>query len=104
MDTVDNEDTTDSSDSGNSGSNTTSVSVTDIVAGFEAIHNNPHYSDTELSRTLYQVDQTLDFIEEKLVEMAGGLANNGGSTDTSDNINNDGSDDTNTDERDTNGG
>jgi hypothetical protein len=28
----------------------------DIAAGFAAIRNNPHYSSTNLSRTLYQVD------------------------------------------------
>jgi uncharacterized UPF0160 family protein len=48
-------DTTDNTDT--SGDNTTPVvSIGDIVAGFQAIHNNPHYSDTEFSRTLYQVD------------------------------------------------
>lgn len=55
-DTTDNTDTsdsTDTTDNTDSGSNTTPVSVTDILAGFEAIHNNPHYSDTEFSRTLY---------------------------------------------------
>ena len=36
--------------------------------------------------------------------MAGGLANNGGSTDTSDNTNDNGSDGTNTDDGNNNGG
>lgn len=39
----------------------------DIAAGFAAIKNNPHYSEHTLSRTLYQVDQSFDFIEEKMI-------------------------------------
>jgi len=58
-DNTDNSDTTDNTDTtdnGGSSDNTTPITVSDIVAGFAAIHNNPHYSDTEFSRTLYQVD------------------------------------------------
>lgn len=47
--------------------------MADIVAGFEAIRNNPHYSETHQSRTLYQVDRTFDYIQEKLIEMAAHL-------------------------------
>jgi hypothetical protein len=102
-DNTDASDSTDTTDSTDSGSNNTPISVTDILAGFEAIHNNPHYSDTEFSRTLYQVDQTLDFIEEKLIEMAGGLANIGGNTETSEKTDDDGTDDDSTDDSNTDG-
>lgn len=46
----------------------------DISAGFAAIRNNPHYSTTDLSRTLYQVDQSFDYIEKVLVKMGNALA------------------------------
>ena len=33
------------------------------------IRESPHYEDGTESRTLYQVDREIDFIEEKLLEM-----------------------------------
>ena len=47
--------------------------ISDIRAGFDAIRNKPHYDDHTLSRTLYQVDRTFDFIQEKLIEMSAKL-------------------------------
>ena len=35
----------------------------------EEIRANPHYPDDSLSRTLYQVDREVDFIERKMLEM-----------------------------------
>merc|ERR1712083_837311 len=35
---------------------------------FEQIWNNPHYSQDEVSRTLYQVNQQLDLVEAVLIE------------------------------------
>ena len=35
----------------------------------EEIKADPHYADGTESRTLYQVDRELDFIEAKLLEM-----------------------------------
>ena len=32
----------------------------------QAIKDRPHYSDTEQSRTTWQVDETLDYVEEQL--------------------------------------
>jgi len=43
--------------------------MTDIAAGFAAIRANPNYSSTQLSRTLFQVDQSFDFIEQQLISM-----------------------------------
>ena len=58
-------------DSGNTGGSGTggSTTVTDIAAGFAAIRTNPNYSSTQLSRTLFQVDQSFDFIEQQLISM-----------------------------------
>jgi hypothetical protein len=30
------------------------------------VQGTPHYSDTDLSNTTWQMDETLDYIEEKL--------------------------------------
>ena len=30
------------------------------------IKNRPHYSETEQSRTTWQIDETLDYVEEQL--------------------------------------
>jgi len=49
------------------------VHISDLRAGFEAIKNKAHYNEHTLSRTLYQVDQTFDFIQEKLIEMSAKL-------------------------------
>ena len=38
----------------------------DLKAEFESIRKKQHYSSDEHSRTMYQVDRTLDLIEEKL--------------------------------------
>jgi len=35
----------------------------------QAIKDRPHYSDDEQSRTTWQVDETLDYIEEKLYQI-----------------------------------
>jgi len=35
----------------------------------QEIRDNPHYSPDNYSRTLYQVDRELDFIEQKLIEL-----------------------------------
>jgi len=45
------------------------VNVTDPEEAFEEIWEKPHYSPNEPSRTMYQVDQTLTYIEEKLIKM-----------------------------------
>ena len=42
------------------------VEDSDLKAEFDAIRKKQHYSDDEHSRTMYQVDRTLDLIEEKL--------------------------------------
>jgi len=55
--------------------------ISDIRAGFDAIRNKPHYDDHTLSRTLYQVDRTFDFIEQKLIEMAAKLNDLDGQSD-----------------------
>jgi len=38
-------------------------------AELEEIRANPHYSADNKSRTMYQVDRELDFIEEKLLQI-----------------------------------
>lgn len=38
----------------------------ELVAMILELRANPHYSDTEFSNTTWQVDETLDYIEEKL--------------------------------------
>ena len=38
-------------------------------ADLDEIRENPHYKDGTNSRTLYQVDRELDFIEENLREL-----------------------------------
>jgi len=38
-------------------------------AELEEIRANPHYEDGDYSRTLYQVDREIDFIEGKLLAM-----------------------------------
>jgi len=38
-------------------------------ATLQEIRDTPHYSETSYSRTLYQVDRELDFIELKIVEL-----------------------------------
>ena len=38
-------------------------------ATLQEIHDNPHYSERSYSRTLYQVDRELDFLEKKLKEL-----------------------------------
>lgn len=60
------------SNDGGSNDDGNTVDLTTIAAGFEAIRNNPHYGD-KMSRTLYQVDQSFDFIQDKLIEMAARL-------------------------------
>ena len=35
----------------------------------DEIRANPHYEDGTDSRTLYQVDREMDFIEKKMLEM-----------------------------------
>jgi len=80
-DTNDNSDTTDNTDNNDNNDTTddtdtnddSATVIIDIAAGFEAIKNNPHYSEDHHSRTLYQVDQTFDLIQEKLIEMAARL-------------------------------
>merc|ERR1712027_71389 len=59
-----------STDGSNGGSGTGgTTTMTDIAAGFAAIRANPNYSSTQLSRTLFQVDQSFDFIEQQLISM-----------------------------------
>ncbi len=38
-------------------------------ASLQEIRDTPHYSETSYSRTLYQVDREVDFLEAKLVEL-----------------------------------
>ena len=38
-------------------------------ATLQQIRDTPHYSESSYSRTLYQVDRELDFIEEKIAEL-----------------------------------
>jgi len=40
----------------------------DTWAELDDIRNKPNYSDDEKSRTLYQVDREMDFLEKKLRE------------------------------------
>lgn len=46
-------------------------SVWKTWATLDEIRANPHYSTTSYSRTLYQVDREIDFIEKKIVELYG---------------------------------
>ena len=38
-------------------------------AELEEIRANPHYSEENYSRTMYQVDRELEFIEKKLLQL-----------------------------------
>jgi len=58
---------------GSTGGSGGSASMTDIAAAFANIRANPHYSSTNLSRTLYQVDQSFDLIEQQLISMQAAL-------------------------------
>merc|ERR1719471_1438110 len=58
---------------GSTGGSGGSASMTDIAAAFANIRANPHYSITNLSRTLYQVDQSFDLIEQQLISMQAAL-------------------------------
>lgn len=40
----------------------------DLLAALQSLHDKPHYSDDLKSRTTYQVDQSLDYIEVKFRE------------------------------------
>jgi len=53
---------------GGSGGNVV-TDVTDPTEAFNAIWAREHYSNDEKSRTHYQVDRSLDYIEQKLAEM-----------------------------------
>lgn len=56
------DDNTDNNDD-STDNDTVVIDPSEIAAGFEAIRNNPHYDATHFSRTLWQVDQTFDFIQ-----------------------------------------
>lgn len=45
------------------------VGITDPEEEFKDIWDKKHYDEEEKSRTLYQVDRSLDYIEKKLAEM-----------------------------------
>jgi len=51
--------------------------MTDPTAEFEAIWAKPNHDNAKPSKTLYQVDRSLDLIQEKLVQMYTVLYNNG---------------------------
>lgn len=63
-------------DSGNNGGNSDPIAVSDPAEKFNEIRADPNYSDTEKSRTLYQVDKTLDYIETNLNEIFAVLKSN----------------------------
>lgn len=48
----------------------------DTWAELDDIRNKPNYSEDERSRTLYQVDREMDFLEKKLREMTQILIDN----------------------------
>ena len=65
-----------SGDSGDSGDGS-SPNVWQTFATLQEIRDTPHYNETSYSRTLYQVDRELDFIEEKISELYEIAVNNG---------------------------
>merc|ERR1711953_641007 len=57
-------------DGGNNGGNGGNpVTISDPTKKFDDIWKKQHYDENEPSRTLYQVDRSLDYIEEKLIEI-----------------------------------
>jgi len=46
----------------------TLIILEDLIAALQEVHNKPHYSEDLKSRTTYQVDKSLDYIELKLRE------------------------------------
>lgn len=51
--------------------------ITDPAEEFEQIWNNKHYSEDKKSRTNFQIDRSLDYVEKKLTEMHAVLARGG---------------------------
>jgi hypothetical protein len=47
----------------------TPIVVSDPAIEFQSIWANPHYDESEPSRTMFQVDRSLDYIERKLTEI-----------------------------------
>lgn len=45
------------------------VTIDDPREKFDEIWEKPHYDVNEPSRTMYQVDRSLDYVEKKLTEM-----------------------------------
>lgn len=50
--------------------------IMDPEEAFAEIQKKPHHSEDEKSRTTYQVDRSLDYIQDKLVQMHTILKNN----------------------------
>lgn len=58
-----------SGDDGSSGGGSNAGDIlADLLAGLANVKNNRDYSQDEKSRTTYQVDASLDYIEKKFIE------------------------------------